>query len=47
MDLSNGYESISAEWLARRGNSKTRSNAIGVKEVRTWAKNTATWEQGD
>jgi SAM-dependent methyltransferase len=38
MDLSNGYESISAEWLARRGNSKTRSNAIGVKEVRTWAK---------
>ena len=38
MDLSNGYESISAEWLARRGNSKTRSNAIGVKEVRKWAK---------
>jgi SAM-dependent methyltransferase len=38
MDLSNGYESISAEWLARRGNSRTRSNAIGVKEVRKWAK---------
>ena len=38
MDRSNGYESISAEWLARRGNSQTRSNAIGVKEVRTWAK---------
>ena len=38
MDRSNGYESISAEWLARRGNSKTRSNAIGVKEVRKWAK---------
>ncbi len=38
MDLSNGYESISAEWLARRGNSKTRANAIGVKEVRKWAK---------
>jgi SAM-dependent methyltransferase len=37
-DRSNGYESISAEWLARRGNSKTRSNAIGVKEVRRWAK---------
>jgi cyclopropane fatty-acyl-phospholipid synthase-like methyltransferase len=37
MDLSNGYESISAEWLARRGN-KTSSNAIGVKEVRKWAK---------
>ena len=38
MDLSNGYESISAEWLACRGSSKTRSNAIGVKEVRKWAK---------
>jgi SAM-dependent methyltransferase len=38
MDLSNGYESISAEWLARRGNSKTRSNAVGVTEVRKWAK---------
>ena len=38
MDLSNGYEAISAEWLARRGNSKTRSSAIGVKEVRRWAK---------
>ncbi len=38
LDLSNGYESISAEWLARRGNSKARSSAIGVKEVRKWAK---------
>ena len=38
MDRSNGYESISAEWLARRGNSQTRSNAIGVKEVRKWAR---------
>jgi len=37
-DLSNGYESISAEWLAARGNGRTRSNAIGVKEVRRWAK---------
>jgi len=37
-DLSNGYESISAEWLATRGNGRTRSNAIGVKEVRRWAK---------
>jgi SAM-dependent methyltransferase len=37
-DLSNGYESISAEWLARRGNSNNRSTAIGVKEVRKWAK---------
>src|ERR1700749_2080269 len=31
MDLSNGYESISAEWPARRG-------PIGVKEIRKWAK---------
>ena len=38
MDLSNGYESVSAEFLARRGNSRTRSIAIGVKEVRKWAK---------
>jgi SAM-dependent methyltransferase len=38
MDLSNGYESISAEWLARRGNEKARSTAIGVKEIRKWAK---------
>jgi len=38
MDLSNGYESISAEWLATRGHSRTRSNAIGVTEVRKWAK---------
>lgn len=38
MDLSNGYESVSAAWLARRGNDKTRSTAIGVKEVRKWAK---------
>jgi SAM-dependent methyltransferase len=38
MDRSNGYESVSAEFLARRGNSRTRSNAIGVKEVRKWAK---------
>jgi SAM-dependent methyltransferase len=38
MDLSNGYESVSEEFLARRGNSGTRSNAIGVKEVRNWAK---------
>lgn len=38
MDRSNGYESISAEFLAYRGNSRTRSNAIGVKEVRNWAK---------
>jgi SAM-dependent methyltransferase len=38
MDPSNGYESVSEEFLARRGNSRTRSIAIGVKEVRKWAK---------
>jgi SAM-dependent methyltransferase len=38
MDLSNGYESVSAEFLTRRGSSRTRSDAIGVKEVRDWAK---------
>ena len=38
MDLSNGYEAISAEWLARRGNGETRAHSIGVREVRGWAK---------
>jgi len=38
MDLSNGYESVSQEFLGHRGNSRTRANAIGVKEVRKWAK---------
>jgi SAM-dependent methyltransferase len=38
MDRSNGYEAISQEFLARRGNNRTRSTAIGVKEVRNWAK---------
>jgi len=38
MDLSNGYESVSEDFLARRGNSRTRSIAIGVKEVREWAR---------
>jgi len=37
MDRSSGYEAISNEFLAYRGNRDTRSNAIGVKEVRTWA----------
>ncbi len=37
MDLSNGYESVSVEFLARRGSNRIRSNAIGVKEVRNWA----------
>jgi SAM-dependent methyltransferase len=38
MDRSNGYEAVSEEFLARRGNGRTRSIAIGVKEVRKWAK---------
>jgi SAM-dependent methyltransferase len=37
MDLSNGYESVAVDFLAHRGNSRTRSNAIGVKEVLNWA----------
>jgi SAM-dependent methyltransferase len=37
-DRSNGYETVSAEFLAGRGNSRTRSNAIGVNAVRRWAK---------
>ncbi len=38
MDQSNGYEAISEEWLATRGNRNASSNAIGVTEVRKWAK---------
>jgi SAM-dependent methyltransferase len=38
MDRSNGYEAISGEWLARRGASATRQTAVGVKEVRNWAR---------
>jgi SAM-dependent methyltransferase len=38
MDRSNGYEAVSEDFLARRGNHRTRSIAIGVKEVRKWAK---------
>jgi SAM-dependent methyltransferase len=38
MDRSNGYEGIAEEFLARRGNSNTRSTGIGVKEVRRWAR---------
>jgi len=37
MDRSSGYEQISKEFLARRGDAATRSTAIGVKEVRKWA----------
>ena len=38
MDRSNGYEAASEEFLARRGSRSTRSTAIGVKEVRKWAR---------
>ena len=38
MDRSRGYEAISKEFLAWRGNGATRSSAIGVKEVRKWAR---------
>ncbi|MBA3915993.1 MAG: class I SAM-dependent methyltransferase [Acidobacteriales bacterium] len=37
MDPSNGYEAVAQGFLAYRGNSRTRLNAIGVKEVRRWA----------
>jgi SAM-dependent methyltransferase len=37
MDQSNGYEAVSEEFLAGRGSS-TGSAAIGVKEVRKWAR---------
>jgi SAM-dependent methyltransferase len=38
MDRSNGYEAVSEEFLAGRGSSRTRSTAIGVRQVRKWAK---------
>jgi len=41
MDRSSGYEGISKGFLVRRGNDSTRSNAIGVKEVRNWARRLA------
>jgi SAM-dependent methyltransferase len=37
MDRSNGYEAVSKEFLAGRGN-RSRSAGIGVKEVRKWAR---------
>ena len=36
MDGSSGYESIAAEYLARRG--RASATAIGVQEVREWAR---------
>lgn len=38
MDRSNGYEANAKEFLAHRGNRATSSKAIGVKEVRKWAR---------
>jgi len=37
MDRSNGYEAVSQEFLAGRG-SRNRSAAIGVEQVRKWAR---------
>jgi len=37
-DRSNGYEGVAAEFLAGRGNARTRSKGIGVKAVREWAR---------
>jgi SAM-dependent methyltransferase len=37
MDRSNGYEAVSEEFLAGRGD-RRRSAGIGVKEVRKWAR---------
>jgi hypothetical protein len=38
VDRSSGYEGVATEFLARRGASGGRSTAIGVKEVRDWAR---------
>ncbi|MGA7107644.1 MAG: class I SAM-dependent methyltransferase [Terracidiphilus sp.] len=38
MDRSSGYEAVSAEFVARRGRGTDRSTAIGVTEVRNWAR---------
>jgi SAM-dependent methyltransferase len=37
-DRSNGYERVAAEFLAGRGSARTRSEGIGVKAVREWAR---------
>lgn len=37
-DASNGYDAIAAEFLAGRGESRTRDTAVGVLTVRTWAR---------
>ena len=38
MDSSSGYESIAQQFLTYRGDEKSRADAIGVKEVRKWAR---------
>lgn len=38
MDHSHGYEAIAAKWLANRGSPTGRADAIGVDEVRRWAR---------
>lgn len=38
MDRSNGYEGIAKEFLTYRGSGATRASAIGVAEVRAWAR---------
>ena len=38
MDRSNGYEGIAKEFLRYRGGRARRGNAIGVEEVRRWAR---------
>jgi SAM-dependent methyltransferase len=37
-DASNGYEAIAAEFIAGRGDIKTRGIAVGVRAVRAWVK---------
>jgi 2-polyprenyl-3-methyl-5-hydroxy-6-metoxy-1,4-benzoquinol methylase len=37
-DQSNGYERVAAEFLSGRGSARTRSQGIGVKAVRAWAR---------
>jgi len=36
-DTSNGYDAIAAEFIAGRGDIKTRGIAVGVRAVRAWA----------
>lgn len=38
MDRSNGYEAVSQDFLAHRGNPTTSMTGIGVKQVQRWAR---------